>query len=324
MKIAKRSFLLWLLSLLAFFATLFIFRKEGNYGTDTGFVIMLITVLLGVVFFLIFILSTTTEYLLARINKSSRTRADLVRAIITSLLLLPVYPIFLFNKHFRPILILKLLMNRELKSFIKSRLTSWHSVIFFLIRKAFAIVLLLINGILWFFGYILIYYLLFIGSGKFPQPFYVNGKSMEPTFTTEDYIGLYSNFANKFDPKRGDIVVFETKNEKKELVDFLKRVITVEGDEIKITDGDVCLNGKILKEPYILKKKSTFTYEGGFVKEGKIYIVPKDSIFVMGDNREISHDSRDIGYIQIDKIKGLLSTNKQKKYVKPIYVGNCN
>ncbi len=78
---------------------------------------------------------------------------------------------------------------------------------------------------------------------------------------------------------------------------YIKRIIAVEGDHIKIEDGKVYLNGEELDEPYL---------DDGVVTEGGVYndiIVPEGCVFVMGDNREHSTDSRSFGCIPIERIE---------------------
>ncbi len=97
-------------------------------------------------------------------------------------------------------------------------------------------------------------------------------------------------------PERGDIVVFkfpdpEPKNPPK---DYIKRVIGLPGDEIRIKDGDTFVNNIKLEEPYIMARPVT-DYVGS-VKEGYL--------FVMGDNRNNSYDSRYWGLMPLTNLKG--------------------
>lgn len=120
-------------------------------------------------------------------------------------------------------------------------------------------------------------------------------------------------------PKKGDIVIINREAEKgivrrfvantKEFVEgfykdeedkgkrLIKRVVGVPGDEIDVREGKVYLNGKLYDEPYV--KGVTFPKEMKFP-----VIVPEKEYFVMGDNRESSMDSRDIGFINVDHIEG--------------------
>lgn len=83
-------------------------------------------------------------------------------------------------------------------------------------------------------------------------------------------------------PERGDIIVFKYPDD--ETQKFVKRVIGIPGDVIEITDGTVSVNGEILDEPYIREPMNKY--------ETLYYVVPEDSYFVMGDNRNDSKDSR--------------------------------
>jgi len=129
--------------------------------------------------------------------------------------------------------------------------------------------------------------------------FLVSGKSMNPTLENNDYLIVKRPFLNYFEYKRNDIIVFETDlkssiNNKKDLV---KRIIAIEGDRIQIKNGQVYINGELLNENYIIDKNT----------EGNIdLIVANNSFFVMGDNREVSFDSRfeSIGLINKSDVLG--------------------
>ncbi|MBI5100636.1 MAG: signal peptidase I [Nitrospirae bacterium] len=104
-------------------------------------------------------------------------------------------------------------------------------------------------------------------------------------------------------PQRGDIVVFKYPEDPKR--DFIKRVIGVGGDVIESRDKVVYVNGKKLVEPYVQHVDEKVKAGAGDQRDnfGPV-TVPKDSVFVMGDNRDQSYDSRFWGFVQNTQIKG--------------------
>jgi signal peptidase I len=152
------------------------------------------------------------------------------------------------------------------------------------------------------------------------QAFYIPSGSMEPTLQIGDRV-LVEKLSYRFDePGRGDIVVFEkdlasvldpqTSEDDRSVLQRIgdafrglfgfptggKRVIAVGGDEIEGRDGEVFVNGEAIDEPYVLDPGAT----GDF---GPM-TVPKDMIFVMGDNRGNSDDSRNGGPVPADAVVG--------------------
>jgi len=132
------------------------------------------------------------------------------------------------------------------------------------------------------------------------QPNQVKGASMDPTFGSGDYI-----FTSKITYKirsyhRGDVVVFRSPNNPD--IEYIKRIIGIPGDVIMIKDSEVYVNGKQLKEDYISAK--TNLWEGGFSKEGVGTKVMDGMLFVMGDNRPRSSDSREFGLITEESVIG--------------------
>lgn len=128
----------------------------------------------------------------------------------------------------------------------------------------------------------------------------VDGSSMLPTLNDKDkiFVEKLSLFSNHY--SKGEIVIFDSKNEKNDI--YVKRVIAVAGDTIEIKDGHVYLNGSKLSEPYL--KSNTATTGGSFLGENQKITINKGFIFVLGDNRAISLDSRYIGPINVKDIKG--------------------
>lgn len=129
------------------------------------------------------------------------------------------------------------------------------------------------------------------------QPFRMSGSSMMPFLVNSEYF-----MAQKMDRnyQKGDIVVFRNPQDSSQ--DFIKRIIAVPGDKIKITQGEVYINGQVLNEPYL--KEPMKTFPGKTLPEGQEIEVPAESFFLMGDNREYSADSREYGFINRDTIIG--------------------
>lgn len=131
-------------------------------------------------------------------------------------------------------------------------------------------------------------------------PNQVKGASMEPTFDSGDYI-LTSKITYKFRaPQRGDVVVF--KSPKNPDIDYIKRIIGLPNDRIMVQGGNVFVNNVLISEPYIAA--TTNLWDGGFVKDGVPVIVPEGYMFVMGDNRPRSSDSREFGNVREEDIIG--------------------
>lgn len=131
------------------------------------------------------------------------------------------------------------------------------------------------------------------------QPHKVSGCSMCDTFENGDYI-LTDKVTYHFSkPQHGDIVVFKYPRDPS--IDFIKRIIAVPGDKIKLSNTKVILNGTTLDESYIENKP---TYPNDFLRENQEFTVPEDSYIVFGDNRTGSSDSRAWGELPKDLIIG--------------------
>ena len=130
----------------------------------------------------------------------------------------------------------------------------------------------------------------------------VSGSSMYPTLANMDQLLLQvAGYNTQRNPaQRGDIVVVISE-EYGSGIPLVKRIIGVAGDVIDITaDGHVSVNGEVLQEDYI--SELIATGERGSVSYP--YTVSNGCVFVMGDNRNLSHDSRDLGEIPCDGIVG--------------------
>jgi signal peptidase I len=127
------------------------------------------------------------------------------------------------------------------------------------------------------------------------QPVKVEGTSMAPGLEDQERIFI-NKFVYRLEPiQRGDIVVFRYPRDPAK--SFIKRVIGVAGDHVRIDDGRVYLNGKLVAEDYVPR-----AYEDG--RSYPEVVVPPDSYFVLGDHRSLSNDSRDFGPVESSFIYG--------------------
>jgi signal peptidase I len=155
------------------------------------------------------------------------------------------------------------------------------------------------------------------------QNFKIEGTSMEPTLHTGQYILVNKLVYFHFDlnaplrlfpgqeelpqriiypfhqPRRGDIVVFEYPRDVSK--DYIKRVIGLPGDTLEIRDGEVFINGERLDQPYLVAPTYCIT---GYPCYADPVQVPDGHIFVMGDNRANSSDSREWNALPLDRVVG--------------------
>lgn len=136
-------------------------------------------------------------------------------------------------------------------------------------------------------------------------PILIQGDSMKPTLENNDRVVL-NRLSTFQSPDRFDIVVFHAPNENK---DYVKRIIGLSGEKIEYKDDVLYIDNHPVEEPYLQKGKKLlqsgeFTYD--FTLEEVIgrATVPEGEVFVMGDNRRYSKDSRTIGTIPLEDIVG--------------------
>jgi signal peptidase I len=137
------------------------------------------------------------------------------------------------------------------------------------------------------------------------QPFQVEQVSMRDTIEPQQYV-LVDKLTPRFDGyHRGDIIVF-TPPDNTELgggKPYIKRIVGVGGDEVSLKNGKVYVNGTQLDEPYLYaenNKPQPTTAHG----DATSWEVPQGDLFVMGDHRQQSQDSRDFGPITVSSVLG--------------------
>lgn len=139
---------------------------------------------------------------------------------------------------------------------------------------------------------VLLSLLLFAGINTVSARIRVDGSSMEPTLHSGEFL-IVNKLAYKLgSPRIGDVVVFHPPRDVEQ--EYIKRVIGLPGDTVVVKDGKVSVNGKILDEPYIAAPPR---YESRWV-------VPPNSLFVLGDNRNNSSDSHNWGPVSLDQVVG--------------------
>jgi len=128
------------------------------------------------------------------------------------------------------------------------------------------------------------------------QPFIVEGQSMEPNFENNNYLITEKVSYKLHTPERGDIIIFHPPGDDE--INYIKRVIGTPGDRVEIKNGAVLVNGKKISETYLESDEQTLVGKSEFSS-----VVLKDKeFFLMGDNRNHSRDSREIGVIGADRI----------------------
>jgi signal peptidase I len=147
------------------------------------------------------------------------------------------------------------------------------------------------------------------------QAFKIPSSSMEPTLLVGDHL-----LVNKFiygikipltdiklfqlkRPKRGDIIVFIYPRDRSK--DFIKRVIGTEGEKVEVIRNKIYINDKLIDDRWghYHEESNWIKYLQPIEKFGPV-LVPKDSLFVLGDNRDNSQDSRFWGFVNINAVRG--------------------
>lgn len=132
------------------------------------------------------------------------------------------------------------------------------------------------------------------------QPHQVKGSSMIPNFIDQEYI-LTDKISYRFhEPQREDVIIFTAPNNPE--YEYIKRIIGLPGERIKIERGVIFINNEQLTEDYL--PDSFQTLSGRFLKEGQTYSIPDNQYFVIGDNRNHSSDSREWGSVPRSNIIG--------------------
>ena len=146
------------------------------------------------------------------------------------------------------------------------------------------------------------------------QAFKIPSESMKPTLLVGDHIlvnkfiyGIRIPFVGKRivtfkDPKRGDVIVFKYPEDRSK--DFIKRVIGLPGDTVEFKDRTIYINDRPIEDPWGVYKKDNPSWRSSASKNYDPQVVPPGALFVMGDNRDNSLDSRVWGCVPFDDVLG--------------------
>jgi signal peptidase I len=138
------------------------------------------------------------------------------------------------------------------------------------------------------------------------QPYQIRQQSMETTLEPDQYV-LVDKLTPRFDTyKRGDIVVFNPPQawQQENGTPYIKRVIGVGGDTVEIKDGGVYVNDTKLEEPYVFKEDDGTTQQTEDPLNMESWVVPDGELFLMGDHRGSSADSREFGTVKAGDVIG--------------------
>lgn len=164
--------------------------------------------------------------------------------------------------------------------------------------------------------FIIVYLFLF-------QPHQVKGSSMHPNFENSEFI-LTNKISYRFiSPQRGDVIVFKAPASEPcaEIeCEYIKRVIGLPGEMVKVSGGKIYINGELFNEPYL--PKDFITSSGTFLAEGVDKVIPEGYYLPLGDNRSFSRDGREFGPVPVESIVGKAWLRywpiKKIGFVKPI------
>ena len=342
----KFFIILWLLCIAIFTASIGLatnwFKgtvQDTPFGNSTSFLIaMLSSMGVGIIAFCIFVLMIAIK--IAKGDKSKKGVHNKKGNFIGSIFKL------CFNLAFFPLILLYRSTGiKELREKIKTdrfkiSLLRPKGVGQVVSRVFSSLAVIGIILPIWILGYYLAFQMTKDGLGYNPEIITVSGTgSMSPTFPkgqgktpeeqSKEIVGspgmfrypnglilLGKRYLNH-ELERGDIVVL-LNDKTKELTEklygrpsgWVKRIIGMPGDTIELKNGIVYLNDQPQKEPYTAQAHSTFGES--YLKECQKVTVPENSVFVMGDNRKGSGDSREIGFININDINHVLPFEKQK------------
>ena len=324
--------------------------QDTGFGNSDSFIFYFLgTILVGTISFILMVLLLFTQGFIEKNKKSpNKNFIGKTKIFIKGLLVFSILPLYMTSNLLRLPEIFKRIKKKKLKfSFFKPK--NYKSSMLKVFQIALVLVFLLP---FWIGGYFVIGISAMELLGYNPDPISISGTgSMYPTFSkgsgkdptelsrqvvaTPGMMrypnGIFIFGKNLFGHQieRGDIVVVQ--NEKIEKLNekitgqktgWVKRVVGLPNETIELKNGIVYINDEPLLEPYTAKPHSTFGE--GFLSECSRIVIPGNSIFVMGDNRKGSGDSREVGFIKLSEVNHVLPLKKQEDGLKSTWRDTSN
>ena len=322
----KKPLIIWIASIVVFLISLYFggvrngtFVENPSPAKNFAMILLLLSIFIGFLSFVVMVY----RFISLGVKKEEEKKKNKLKTILVFLIALPIYPVYLLIstiKSFR-------LNKPKLKD----------------IRWLILLINFIVIAPVWVVAYTVIYNVatdeMFLGL-RYQIGHLNEMNSMAPSFPGNSIYKYYpykniiykidKNKAYKF--QRGDVISFSNEITQKSAeitgvkpYSFLKRVVAISGDTVEIKGGGVFVNGVYLEEPYTEKPNSTFplkekyawfkknNLDGLFLEECQKVTVPENSLFVLGDRRENSDDSRTIGFISIDDVEHYLPYKEQQE-----------
>lgn len=335
-RIFKISIILCLITFISIlFIITYLINNKDQVNNKTLIILKLSFIILALITCLSFFIGIIS-LIIKTLTSKPHEQSNMVILIIKLVLFFPILPLYLFIILLKLVfLLIKRISQKE------SELNSENQHLKPYLSKISVLVLIEIILLpIWTISYLITVGLIADKLGYLKEPINISGTgSMFPTFPkgegkdpkelAKQIVGTpgmipYPNgllIGGKryfgYQITRGDIVVVE--NDKiREITEkiygnpagWVKRVIGLPGDTIELREGIVYLNNQPLKEAYTAKPRSTFGQT--FLSECTKITVPKDHLFIMGDNRKASSDSREIGFVKLTDVNHVLPFKNQK------------
>jgi len=344
--LSKLTFAVWGLCVIVFVITLTIATNFGRgivqdtkFGNSNFFLAILsISVCLGILSFGIGILTFIFKELLNKsvLKPKDKSLKSILSISIKFLLIIAVFPLFLVCRIINPAEIFKKIKRKGIKTLSIKTFISRKTITKFVAVLSVSITLIPI----WFAGYAFVGFLVkeelnlvedsiaLAGTGSM-YPTFPKGQGKTREEQTKEVVGtpgmqrypsgfiLFDKRFLGYEISKGDIISFEnektyeiTTMDNGDPAGFIKRVLALPGDIVEIRGGILYINGERQKEPWIARAQSTFG--GEFLRECKTFTIPERKLFVLGDNRKASMDSRhELGLIDYEDIGHVIPLKKQ-------------